>query len=479
MAAAAYQVAMRIHHPNPSFHGTNNPTKIEGPPGQLAVIEDFHKELKAIRAETSQAFRRLDEKFEALRGDIESLKLHSSPIDRSIEKSPEAVSLQSPEAASLQSPEAASQIEDVNAGVVYIESDDEVIGPSWDFDEEPTATQTATGYTLEPKQLQTIEEVEEGVGSPAVTPPRGREPVGSFQASKSRQTPASPEANKQPMDENKSESVKTFFKVLLNTLTPENFYTASNRIIKEMNKSDSKTNAAAVKVVADLVFETAIDEVRSPDICARLCKKIVENLSGDIKDENMRDPAGELVLGGLLFRKYLLVRCQDYFERGWSTRGGPRGAQNLEDAPKIRRQGLGLVRFIGELFKLQMLNERIMHECIKKLLSKVYNPDEGEVESLCILLTNVGRELDTTTGKVDFDIYFGRIQTLADRNKVSAGLKSALLDLIELRKRGWRPRNATTGPSSFSQVVKEPVAGLQQASAKEWAAPALDRKSVV
>jgi hypothetical protein len=39
-----------------------------------------------------------------------------------------------------------------------------------------------------------------------------------------------------------------------------------------------------------------------------------------------------------------------------------------------KQHGLGLIKFIGELFKLQMLTERIMHECAKKLLGNVDNP---------------------------------------------------------------------------------------------------------
>jgi len=50
-------------------------------------------------------------------------------------------------------------------------------------------------------------------------------------------------------------------------------------------------------------------------------------------------------------------------------------------AQKAKRQGLGLIKFIGELFKLQILTERIMHECIKKLLGNVENPEEEEIES--------------------------------------------------------------------------------------------------
>ncbi|KAG9048328.1 hypothetical protein FS837_000262 [Tulasnella sp. UAMH 9824] len=465
MAASAYQVAMKLHQPNPS---TNNSVRIEKSAGQMDVIEDFHKELKAIRKETSQAFLRLDEKFEALRGDIASLKLQSFPIAESIEKTPKAAtqaSLQTPNAASqasLHTSDAASQPEDTNAGLAFLEGEPEVLEPSWDFDESPSASQTATSHTWEPKQLQTIEEE---VGSHDDTTLRGRGPVGSPPGLRGKQAPTWPEANRQPVDEDRSESVKTYYKILVNTLTQDNYNTASNRMIREMNKSDRETNAVAVKLVADLVFETAINEVRPPDMCARLCRKIMENLSEDIRDDNMRDPAGELLVGGLLFRKYLLIKCQDYFERGWSTKPGPWGAQNfrtseskrIEDASKTRRQGLGVVRFIGELFKLQMLNERIMHECIKKLLAKVDNPDEGELESACTLLTIVGRELDTSKAQDHFDIYFSTIRMLADDPKLSTALRRALTDVIELRQRDWRPRNGSAGPASFAQA-REPDA---------------------
>ena len=41
---------------------------------------------------------------------------------------------------------------------------------------------------------------------------------------------------------------------------------------------------------------------------------------------------------------------------------------------------LRVPRFIGELYKLQMLTARIMHECVKKLLMTT---DEESLECLC------------------------------------------------------------------------------------------------
>ena len=52
--------------------------------------------------------------------------------------------------------------------------------------------------------------------------------------------------------------------------------------------------------------------------------------------------------------------------------------ENIER--KARRRSLGNIRFIGELYKLEMLTARIMHECVKKLLKTT---DEESLECLC------------------------------------------------------------------------------------------------
>jgi translation initiation factor 4G len=95
-------------------------------------------------------------------------------------------------------------------------------------------------------------------------------------------------------------------------------------------------------------------------------------------------------------------------------------------AQKARRQGLGLIKFIGELFKLQMLTERIMHECVKKLLCNIENPVEEELESLCTLLTTVGAILDTQKARAHMDIYFSRMKELTKSQNVSSRMQFML-----------------------------------------------------
>jgi hypothetical protein len=48
-------------------------------------------------------------------------------------------------------------------------------------------------------------------------------------------------------------------------------------------------------------------------------------------------------------------------------------------------------RFIGELFKLKMLTENIMRDCVFRLLKA---RDEDSLECLCRLLATIGKDLE-------------------------------------------------------------------------------------
>jgi translation initiation factor 4G len=118
------------------------------------------------------------------------------------------------------------------------------------------------------------------------------------------------------------------------------------------------------------------------------------------------------------------------FERGWKSKEATASA-NLDKATckrcallQAKRQGLGLVMFIGELFKVQMLRERVMHECIKKLLNNV---DDPKAERLCALLTTVGERLDTPRGGPYLDDYFARMRKLVENPKVNNRMRRMLL----------------------------------------------------
>ena len=258
------------------------------------------------------------------------------------------------------------------------------------------------------------------------------------------------------VDQDSPELVERKVKGLLNKLTMEKFASISDQIIAWANKSEKEKDGHTLFQVIRLVFEKATDEATWSEMYARLCRKMMEQISTNVQDDGIKNPEGKPIAGGQLFRKYLLNRCQEDFERGWVAKEATAAAaatKALKDetpkvtnaktkeggteeivlysdehyaAQKARRQGLGLIKFIGELFKLQMLTERIMHECIKKLLGNVDNPEEEEIESLCTLLTTVGSMLDIQKARGHLDVYFSRMKELMKSPNVSPQMQYML-----------------------------------------------------
>ena len=227
-------------------------------------------------------------------------------------------------------------------------------------------------------------------------------------------------------------------KAALNKMTPEKFEKISDQILEIAAQSKNETDGRTLRQVIQLTFEKATDEAHWASMYAKFCKRMLESMSSEIKDESITDKMGNVVTGGNLFRKYLLNRCQEEFERGWKINlpakpeGETEEAVMLSDeyyiAAAAKRRGLGLVQFIGELYKLNMLTDRIMHECVKKLVDYEGIPDEAEVESLTKLLRTIGVALEQTEkGKALMDVYFTRIQSMIDTPELQSRLKFMLM----------------------------------------------------
>ena len=286
------------------------------------------------------------------------------------------------------------------------------------------------------------------------------------------------------------EMVQRKVKAALNKMTPENFERISDQILAITSQSKDEADGRTLRQVIQLTFEKATDEAHWASMYAKFCKKMLETMSPDIKDERIKDRAGNVVSGGPLFRKYLLNRCQEEFERGWANVAAaepedkekekadaerkPGEAAMLSDeyyiAAAAKRRGLGLVQFIGELYKLGMLTERIMLECVHRLIdAKGPFPAEDEIESLSKLLRTVGAHLDQSEkGRPMMDIYFQRIGTFTAAPDLPSRMKFMLMDIIDLRKAGWHSKEANKGPKTLEEVRAEAEAA-QAAKAQESA----------
>lgn len=249
----------------------------------------------------------------------------------------------------------------------------------------------------------------------------------------------------------------------LNKMTPENFDKISGQILAIAAQSKDEQDGRTLRQVIQLTFEKATDEAHWAAMYAKFCQCMLENMSPEVKDVTITDKAGNVVSGGALFRKYLLNRCQEDFERGWNTDmpvpkdGESKEAALMSDeyykAMAIKRRGLGLIQFIGELFRLGMLTERIMHECVRKLLDFSGEPDEAEIESLTKLLRTIGADLENTEkGSGMMNAYFQRIQSLVDSPGLPSRLQFMLMDIIDLRKAKWVSKDGLKGPKTREEI---------------------------
>jgi translation initiation factor 4G len=213
---------------------------------------------------------------------------------------------------------------------------------------------------------------------PPPPPPPAELPVEPLAPSANRWKPTNLGTNLDPppgAETNKltPEVVQRKVKSLLNKLTLEKFDKITDQIVEIASQSKYETDGRTLRQIISLVFDKATDEPTFSEMYAKFCRKIMETINPSITDPTIVSKDGQPLTGGQLFRKYLLTRCQEEFERGWKINLPPKPDENatgkevelLSDeyyiAAKAKRQGLGLVQFIGELFKLNMLIEKAMY----------------------------------------------------------------------------------------------------------------------
>lgn len=246
----------------------------------------------------------------------------------------------------------------------------------------------------------------------------------------------------------------TFRKVrgVLNKLTPEKFNKLSNDILNI--GLDSTT---VLKGVILLIFEKALDEPKYCSMYAQLCKRLSEEAP------NFDPPDGPCT-----YNRLLLSKCQDEFERrrraseAWDgADGATLTPEQYEERSAAKRKMVGNLRFIGELGKLEIIHESILHRCIQQLLEKrrrrpVVDLAE-DLECLCQIMKTCGKVLDKPKAKPLMDQYFERMYQLSSSVELLARIRFMLQDVLDLRAANWVPRKVAQvdGPRTIRQVREE------------------------
>ncbi|XP_053593767.1 uncharacterized protein LOC103573883 isoform X2 [Microplitis demolitor] len=249
---------------------------------------------------------------------------------------------------------------------------------------------------------------------------------------------------------------------VLNKLTPEKF----DKLVGQVRELEIDTQEKLQGVI-NLVFDKAIDEPNFAKAYVMMCSELalmkVDASNEEITSQGTKTKEVD-------FRRLLIIRCQTEFEKtavDEATREEKvEEIENCTDATKkkelqlsleesdylTRRRSVGINKFIGELFKKEMLTRNIMRQCILQLLRI---PDEENLECLCKLLTTIGQMYEERTSLSEYFKILENLITQQEKNKISSRIRFMIQDVIDLRRNGWRPRRNDSNPKTMDQIKRD------------------------
>uniref|UniRef100_A0A672Z386 Eukaryotic translation initiation factor 4 gamma 2 n=2 Tax=Sphaeramia orbicularis TaxID=375764 RepID=A0A672Z386_9TELE len=230
---------------------------------------------------------------------------------------------------------------------------------------------------------------------------------------------------------------------ILNKLTPEKF---DKLCLELLNVGvDSKlVLKGIILLVSVALYSSALSH-----FYAQLCLRLAEDAP------NFDGPSSEIQTSkSRTFRRLLISKLQDEFENRtrnveiYDKHDNPLTSEEEEQRAIAKIKMLGNIKFIGDLAKLDLIHESILHKCIKTLLEKkkrVQLKDMGEdLECLCQIMRTVG--------------YFGRMRSLMNNKELPARIRFLLQDQWNCEK-NWVPRKAfiDNGPKTINQIRQDAV----------------------
>lgn len=230
------------------------------------------------------------------------------------------------------------------------------------------------------------------------------------------------------------EAVRATITALLNKITPENFDSICDQIGNQIQPSVEDT-IVAPSLIMDLILAKAKDEALWSTLYADLCQKILS--MRDLSQHGSKAKSQtNCIANNSCLRQHLSQICRAAFDNGWSTRQSndegreqktntdqgtsdrqskyvPRSFE-FSDAyyaeQRSKRQGLGLLKFVGELLIRNLIETEDVRYILLSLLEDTALREEN-VESICRLLNVVGFKLDCDAPEI-LNLCMERVRTL-------------------------------------------------------------------
>jgi hypothetical protein len=225
--------------------------------------------------------------------------------------------------------------------------------------------------------------------------------------------------------------------LILNKLSLTKF----DKLAAEFVDTGIGRNEACLHGAIELIVDKAQAEPHFSSMYAQLCSYLQQHHVGG---------------GKKVFKKHLLQRCQEEFEVDTAhkiakaTEGMTDPEEIKYHSALIKKNYLGHMRFIGELYKIDMIKVDIMLWCLFELL-KEEDKAEKNLECFAQLMTTIGYSLELQSqallkeaNKPDsakkLEECWLAVDDLVERrgthSPISSRIKFMLLDLEELRNNG-------------------------------------------
>ncbi|KAL3941737.1 MAG: hypothetical protein SGBAC_003949 [Bacillariaceae sp.] len=159
------------------------------------------------------------------------------------------------------------------------------------------------------------------------------------------------------------------------------------------------------------------------------------------------------------FKKELLTQCQKEFQKDTAkkiaeTTKGITDKTEVEYHTMLIRKGyLGHMKFLGELYKRDVVKLSSMMHCLDELLQEDENEDS--LECFAELMTTMGAKLDGHAKKNNKPFDWDRVVTIRKSTKISNRIKFLLQDLLDLRNNEWVSRRQKETAVNLKDLHKE------------------------
>lgn len=238
-------------------------------------------------------------------------------------------------------------------------------------------------------------------------------------------------------------------KSALNKLTQNTIRPIAQEVLEVFKDFSREAEAGTLERIIDLTLMKACDEPFLSSVYAKFCCILFKEVPETVKDLNKLSKDGRLLYGENLARSVLISKCQLEYKK---IRQNSDEVLNSEETPAMmsdayyslkaeRRMQIGLFKFIGKLYVFNMLSEAVILLCLHDYAAQIEQASEGSIENFTELIKTVGFKLNKSSkSKLALNIIWSKFPQLLEADRISQRLKFILMDLQDLRRSQWIPK---------------------------------------